>query len=87
MKLPVIEDMKLVEAQVEVTNAPNATTGADNAKYIKITGAGSVVSCTINSTNGLTTLVTNEPVIGGQCALESGGNNVQFKTIILKYTN
>ena len=87
LKLPVIADMKLVEVQVEVTNAPNATTGADNAKYIKITGAGSVVSCTINSTNGLTTLVTNEPVIGGQCALESGGNNVQFKTIILKYTN
>ena len=85
LKLPVIADMKLVEVQVESANAPNAN--ADNRKYIKITGAGEIVSCTINNTDGLTTLVTKEPVIGGQCALESGGNNVQFKTIILKYTN
>ena len=85
LTLPTIDDMKLISVKVEVTNAPSEN--SDNRKYIKIIGAGEVVSCTINNTDGLNELVTKAPEIGGKCALESGGNNVQFKTIILTYTN
>ena len=85
LTLPIIDDMKLISVKVEVTNAPTDT--SDNRKYIKITGAGEVVACTINNTDGLNELVTKEPKIGGKCSLESGGKKVQFKTIILTYTN
>ena len=103
LTLPVIADMKLVSVSVEVTNAPTyypkdpndidyvedkvGQIKAENKKFIEVIGAGTAVSCSINNEDGLTTLTTAAPEIGGQCAIKSGGKNVQFKTIILNYTN